>query len=159
MLLAACSHAKQPVAVASVAPLSSYPPGIVPPADYAGALRAGIYPSDAPGQCCFLAGRSLLVLDNPTGAQLAVFTFYVPSLRPLQQHPERVFVTFDGLHAGSAQLVPGLQNVTFTIPKPVRKTRHLVAGLTMSVHYVPKKIGLNPDTRDLSVVLTKVGYI
>ena len=62
-----------------------YPAGIVAPADFADAMHAGIYASDAPKTCCFLAGSALLTLDNPPGSQLAVFTFYVPSVAPLAE--------------------------------------------------------------------------
>ncbi len=137
-----------------------YPPGIVAPAGYADALHEGIYASDAPKTCCFLAGSALLTLDNPAGAQLAVFTFYVPSVAPLQKNAERVHVSFNGRAAGApALLSPGMQDVSFPIPPALRGLRHLTAALNMSVKWVPKKIGLNEDRRELSVMLVRIGYI
>ncbi len=137
-----------------------YPAGIVAPADFADAMHAGIYASDAPKTCCFLAGSALLTLDNPPGSQLAVFTFYVPSVAPLAKNAERVHVSFNGRPAGApAVLSPGMQDVTFAIPPPLRGFRHLTAALNMSVKWVPKKIGLNEDRRELSVMLVRIGYI
>ena len=160
---AGCSHgsAKRPNESPSptASPARTYPAGIVPPANPRAALRAGIYPADPSGQCCFLAGRSLLTLNNPRDSQLVIFTFYVPSVRPFLNGPERVGVTFDGAAAGSALLAPGEHNATFAIPKSVRNTAHLVATLTMSTTYVPQKLGINGDVRELSILLLKVGYI
>ena len=137
-----------------------YPAGIVAPSDWVDAIHAGIYASDAPKTCCFLAGSALLTLDNPPGSQLAVFTFYVPSVAPLLKNGERVHVSFDGKPAGApALLSPGMQDVTFAIPPPLRQHRHLTAALNMSVKWVPKKIGLNEDRRELSVMLVRIGYI
>jgi hypothetical protein len=137
----------------------AYPSGIVPPADGAAAVRAGIYPSATPEQCCFLARHALLVLAPPPGARFAVFTFYVPAVKPLLPHGERVDVAFDGIHAGSAVLAPGEHNVTVTVPKRAPSKKYLVASLWMSVSFVPKKIGLNPDIRLLSIMLLRVSYI
>jgi hypothetical protein len=137
-----------------------YPAGIVSPANRAAAVRAGIYPADAPGQCCFLTGQSLLALDNPTGAQTAIFSFFVPSVKPLMQSkPERVTIELDGIKAGAFDLAPGAHDVTLSIPTALRRERRIVASLTMSIAWVPAKAGVNGDTRELSVMLLKVGYI
>ncbi len=163
-LLAACSHERSDATAegssGAAAPATVYPAGLVPPADWAGSRRAGIYPSDTPKTCCFLAGTSLLVLDNPPGSQLAVFTFYIPSVEPLTKNHERVVVRFNGKPAGPpAELSPGMQDVTVTIPAPLRRKRHLPASLAMSIKWVPKNIGLNDDRRELSIMLIRVGYI
>ena len=156
---AACAHDRAQDA-SSTGGANVYPPGIVAPAGYADALHEGIYASDAPKTCCFLAGSALLTLDNPAGAQLAVFTFYVPSVAPLQKNAERVHVSFNGRPAGApALLSPGMQDVSFPIPPALRGLRHLTAALNMSVKWVPKKIGLNEDRRELSVMLVRIGYI
>ena len=160
--LAACAHDRTQAASDSNASGSAtiYPAGIVVPGDYADAAHAGIYASDAPKTCCFLAGSALLTLDNPPGAQLAVFTFYVPSVAPLLKNAERVHLNLNGKPAGApAVLSPGMQDVTFAIPASLRQRRHLTAALNMSVKWVPKKIGLNEDRRELSVMLVRIGYI
>jgi hypothetical protein len=162
-MLAACSHA-HPHAIASppaapAGPPSVYPAGIVAPASFPAAVRAGIYPASSAAQCCFLAGRTLLVLDNPANARRVVFTFYVPGVKPFLKQKEHVSIALDGVHAATVALALGEQNVTVAIPASVRATRHLIAGLRMSVSFVPKQIGLNADVRELSVVLLKVGYI
>lgn len=160
-ILTACAHHGQESSGATAAgAATTYPPGIVAPADYANALHAGIYASDEAKTCCFLAGSALLTLDNPPGAQLAVFTFYVPSVKPLLSHGERVHVRLNGRTAGEpAQLSPGMQDVQVPIPPDLRRVRHISAALNMSVSWVPKKIGLNEDRRQLSVMLVRIGYI
>lgn len=162
-MLTACSHAHSRATATPTADhagsLSVYPPGIVPPANFSAAVRAGIYPAATAAQCCFLAARSWVVLDNAPSARLVVFTFYVPTVKPLLKQKERASIAFDGVHAATLQLALGPQNVTVAIPANVRGTRHLIAALRMSISFVPKQIGLNDDVRKLSVVLLKVGYI
>lgn len=164
VLMVACSRGQiqKPEAVASAPPTPSvvYPAGIVPPEDWSTATRQGVYSSESPKTCCFLAGHSTLTLDNPPGSQLAVFTFFVPSVKPLLKTPESVSVKFDGIASGKpAQLLPGIQNVSLPIPEALRKRGHLTASLAMPVTWVPQRIGLNGDRRELSVMLVRVGYI
>lgn len=159
VLLPACSHGSGAQTAAGPGGSAVYPAGIVVPADYATGARAGIYSSDEPKTCCFLAGSSQLTLDNPSGAQFAVFTFYVPSVVPLKDG-ETVRARFEGRPAGApAHLSLGMQDVTFPIPPALRDRRHITVSLNMSVKWVPKKIGLNADLRELSVMLVRVGYI
>jgi len=161
LALAACAHGRdQTSQSATAAGPAIYPAGIVAPADYVSGVRTGIYSSDEPKTCCFLAGNSQLTLDNPAGAQLAVFTFYVPSVAPLLKNGEVVRMRFDGRSAGApAHLSPGMQDVTISIPPALHSHPRIAATLHMSVTWVPKKIGLNDDLRELSVMLIRVGYI
>jgi hypothetical protein len=136
-----------------------YPPGIEPPGDWTAQQHDGIYSSDTAAQCCFLAGRARLTLDNPPGSQLAVFKFFVPTVKPLAAG-ERVTVTVNGIQAGTPALLPaGMHDVIFTIPPSLRGKTHLTASLAMSVVWTPKRIGLNADERELSIMLLRVGYI
>jgi hypothetical protein len=144
----------------AASPPAIYPAGIVAPANWASGVREGIYSSDAPKTCCFLAGHAQLTLDNPPGSRAATFTFYVPDVEPLRGQAERVTVRFNGLSAGPAVgLATGMQDVTFAIPQSLRHTRSITASLEMSVKWVPKRIGLNADQRELSVMLIRVSYI
>ena len=137
-----------------------YPTGTVPPENWKAQRESGIYPADTAKDCCFLAGQAHMTLDNPQGAQRAVFSFYVPAVKPLTERPESVSVAFDGVSSGApAPLTTGAQDVLVNIPASVRDRAHLTATLTMSYAWVPKDVGLNGDTRHLSVILTKVGYI
>jgi len=136
-----------------------FPAGIVAPSDWASAVRAGIYPSDSAKTCCFLSGEARLTLDNPIGSQVAVFTFYTPSVTPLRSG-ERIRFTFEGLTVGNpVELGAGMQDVTLSIPPSLRQRTHLIARLDMSVQWVPKRIGLNDDLRKLSVILIRVVYL
>jgi hypothetical protein len=143
----------------AASPTAIYPAGIVAPANWASGVRAGIYSSDAPKTCCFLAGHVRLSLDNPPGSHSATFTFYVPDVQPLRGQAERVTVSFNGESAGApVRLATGMQDVTFTIPQSLRQQRNITASLDMSVKWVPKNIGLNADERELSVMLIRVSY-
>ena len=159
-LVAGCAraHPENGASASPAAPLF-FPPGIEPPGDWHGQQHDGVYSSDAAAQCCFLAGRARLTLDNPPGAQLAVFKFYVPDVKPLAGG-ELVKATFNGIAAGTPALLPaGVHDVIFTIPPSLRSKPHLSASLVMSVKWVPKKIGQNSDERELSIMLLRVGYI
>lgn len=148
-----------PTATPTLAALT-YPEGVVVPVDWYEQQNDGIYASVNPKECCFLAPVSKFTLNNPAGTQRAVFFFYVPSLAPFKAGKERVAVQFDGIASGSpAPLLPGGQQIIFSIPPALQKKPHLVATLTMSYSWVPKKLGVNGDTRTLTVILTKVGYI
>ena len=137
-----------------------YPPGIVAPAGYADALHEGIYASDAPKTCCFLAGSALLVLDNPAGAQLAVFTFYVPSVAPLQRNAERAHVSFNGRAAGAPALfVTRNAGRQLFHPAGAARASPFVRGAEHVGEMGTEKIGLNEDRRELSVMLVRIGYI
>jgi len=52
-----------------------------------------------------------------------------------------------------------MHDVIFTIPTAMRAKRHLVATIAMSNPWVPNRIGLNADQRELSILLLRVGYI
>ncbi|HTA40310.1 MAG TPA: hypothetical protein VK760_14600 [Candidatus Acidoferrales bacterium] len=159
-LLAGCARA-HPESSASATPGAPlfYPSGVEPPGDWAAQQHDGIYSSDTAAQCCFLAGRARLTLDNPPGAQLAVFKFYVPAVKPLAGG-ELVTASFNGVTAGKPALLPaGMHDVIFTIPPSLRSKAHLSASLVMSVKWVPKQIGQNADERELSIMLLRVGYI
>ena len=159
-VLAGCArtHAENAASASPGAPLF-FPPGVEPPGDWAAQQHNGIYSSDTAAQCCFLAGNATLTLDNPRGAQLAVFKFFVPTVKPLAAG-ERVAATFNGVAAGPPALLPaGMHDVIFTIPPALRGKTHLTASLVMSVKWVPKQIGQNADERELSIMLLRVGYI
>lgn len=156
-----CSRTQNSAAGANgtAAPPLFYPPGILPPGDWTSEMRDGIYSADSAAQCCFLAGHAFLTLDNPPGAQLAVFKVFVPSVKPLLKG-ERITVSLNGIRAGDpADVSTGLHDVIFTIPAALRAKRHLKAAIAMSVKWVPDQIGLNADRRELSVMLLRVGYI
>jgi len=77
----------------------------------------------------------------------------------MQSKPERVTIALDGIKSGAFDLAPGAHDVTLSIPTALRRERRIVASLTMSIAWVPAKTGVNGDTRELSVMLLKVGYI
>ncbi len=136
-----------------------YPPGIVPPKSWAAGARQGLYLDTAPDLCCFLSGSSSLVLEKPAGAREVVFTFDVPHTVPFAGRPERVAVSFNGVAAGPpVTLNAGVHEVRFALAPPLAKSARITATMRMSVAYVPKQIGMNDDTRLLSIKLLRVNY-
>lgn len=136
-----------------------YPPGIAAPRGEADAQRRGIYLETSSAACCFLGEDAELELRKPPGYSVIVFSFLVPATPPFARAPEIVSVRFDGIPAGSASLSPGTRDVRFRLTPAMAKRGRIAASMHMSVSYVPKAIGMNGDTRRLSVKLLRVVYL
>ncbi len=136
-----------------------YPPGVIPPDSAAAGARQGIYLDTAPDLCCFLNGKPSLRLRKPFGASVVVFKFDVPDTAPFANRPERVAIFFNALLAGPpVNLSPGTHEVSFRLTPSLARSSALTAAMRMSVAYVPKQIGMNDDTRQLSIKLLRVDY-
>jgi len=136
-----------------------YPAGIVPPASRAAAIDQGLYPETTSTACCFLSGAARLRLAKPIGALRVVLEFNVPDTPPFAGQPERVSVAFGGISVGPPiALVKGVQDVSLPLPARLANEGVVTAALRMSIAYVPKQIGMNEDTRRLSIMLLRVRY-
>jgi hypothetical protein len=136
-----------------------YPAGIVPPASRAAAIDRGLYPETTSSACCFLSGTARLRLATPTGARRVVFEFNVPDTPPFAGRPERVSMAFGGSSTSpSIALVKGVQDVSVPLPARLVDERIVTVALRMSISYVPKQLGMNEDTRRLSIMLLRVRY-
>jgi len=135
-----------------------YPGGIVPPPDAARAIKLGIYAATTRVECCFLRKKATLVFNNPTPTSTVTLKVIVPRAKPFLQAPERIALKLNGIPSGTREAVPGLDNVSFTVPPALRNKTNLKADLSMSIMFVPKQIGYNSDTRELSVILVSVSY-
>jgi len=135
-----------------------YPPGIAAPRGEADAQRRGIYLETTHETCCFLSGSPTLDLRKPAGAAVVVFSFFVPATQPFSHRPERVSVFFNGVPAGKAALASGAHELRFRLAPFLAKGSRLTATMRMSVSYIPKELGMNDDTRRLSIKLLRVAY-
>jgi hypothetical protein len=107
-----------------------------------------------------IAPHAVLKLNNPPNSELAVFHIYVPKVPPYDGRGVRLSCAFEGVSAGAPQwLAVGIHNVTFEIPPGLRAKTGIVATLEMAPSWNPQKYGFGRDSRDLSVMLLKVGYI
>lgn len=135
-----------------------YPPGIAAPRGEADAQRRGVYLETAPAACCFLGADAAFELRKPAGDSTIVFSFLVPATAPFAHAPEIVNVLFEGVPAGSAPLSPGVHDVRFRLSPAMAKRTRITSSMHMSISYVPKQIGMNGDTRRLSIKLLRVSY-
>jgi hypothetical protein len=156
--VAGCSRGSHSDASSAATPSAEssgpvYPAGVLSPAP-------GLYPADAASQCCFLGDHATLTLQNVPGSERVAFKFYVPDVAPLRHDGERIAVSLDGAPVTTtAALLPGEHDVTLEIPAALRQKQRITASLQMSRSWVPSKIGLNGDVRELSLMLLQVSYI
>lgn len=136
-----------------------YPTGVIEPADPR-AANDGIYPAQAPANCCFLAASAQIRLNKPPRARRVTFSFIVPRFAPFAAAPERVIIAFNGTPVGGPVALPvGGHDVTVALPANLVALREVSATLQMSVSYLPKEAGFNGgDLRRLSIILTGVSY-
>jgi hypothetical protein len=136
-----------------------YPPGIIPPRSAADGERQGIYLETAPNLCCFLADRASFRLRKPAAAAVVVFSFDVPHTEPFAGRPELVSIFFNGAGAGTQKaLNAGVHRLRFRLTPSQAKSSQIIVTMHMSISYIPKQIGMNDDTRRLSIKLLRVGY-
>jgi hypothetical protein len=136
----------------------TFPPGIVAFENATAAVQAGIYPGHEKA-CCFLAPSARLMLDKPAGAIQATFNFYVPKMEP--NSDEQIVTVAAAGQSASGSMKGNAGNrivVTLALPPSYRSKTEVPVTISASKSFVPSKIGLNGDSRNLSVILTKVSY-
>ena len=87
-----------------------------------------------------------------------VFRVYVPDFKPFANAPERIKTILGGVKMASVAVPRGMHTLSFELPKRLAKSDTIRATLTMATSYVPKDIGVNNDTRTLSIILVDVSY-
>ncbi|HKE38157.1 MAG TPA: hypothetical protein VKB39_12020 [Candidatus Baltobacteraceae bacterium] len=152
--------ASQTTAAATPTPVPafSYPGGLVLPRDETVAQKRGVYPAAGGETCCFLAKSATIVLAKPAGATTAIFSFFVPDFSPFANAPERVAMTFEGIAVRPVDVPKGMHEVAVALPRSLASKASVNAFLDMTIAYVPADVGINGDTRTLSIVLTQVRY-
>lgn len=149
-LLAACSSRPQMEGGPAV-----YPSGVLPFKDTVSAEKAGLYPGRG-ANCCFLGRRAALTLQPPAGSTTAILYFYVPKVAPYASGGESITVTAAG-KAFTATNSTKPSHILIELPLTGQQTKLRVA-IVASRSFVPRKIGVNNDSRELSVMLTNVRY-
>jgi hypothetical protein len=156
-LLAACSSPSTSGSQTSAGTSAVYPDGIVPFKTRGDAVRAGLYPSNATAGCCFLGPRASVRLAKPAGKVAATLHFYVPKVAPYAGG-ESVTVTAAGKKASGINAGTRWIAVTLTLPNQLKNATSVPVEIVSSKSFVPSKLGMNGDTRELSVVLSKVDF-
>jgi hypothetical protein len=122
------------------------------------APATGIYRS-LPGQCCFLADRATFSVRVPAGTRGLRFALYAPNFARIA--PQRVTIVLGGT---SVKRTPVLTKGTLTpidvnLRSPSTAESVVSVAIIPSTSFVPKNLGISPDTRTVSVVLTNVAPI
>lgn len=156
LVLAACASQSGGASHGVSGSAANYPPGIAPFANNVVAARAGLYTN--PGRnCCFVGPRAHLILKKPAGALIVRFSFYVPNVPPYATG-ESVTVSAAGRRATGANVSGKWITVTLHLPERYRNETGVPVTIIASKSMTPQKLGLNSDTRNLSVVLVSVDY-
>lgn len=143
----------------STAPSLYYPAGIWRPASPDAARRDGLYADSSQAGCCFLSKSARFTASIPAQARVATFVMYVPEIPYLREHPEFVTASFNGARGSKTlQLKTGAQTIHFPLPRTSLRGGAVHVQLDFSYAYVPKKLGVNDDVRNLTVVLSSVSF-
>jgi hypothetical protein len=139
------------------------PPGveISPPAEY---RVRGLYLSQSAADavsCCWLAPKAQIVLAKKMPAKRIIITVYLPENSVFVANPQQVTIRFpNGQMQTRSGLQPGMRTASFDVPPKYQTfTGDLPVSLTMKVFFVPAKLHINADTRQLSMVLRSVAFL
>jgi hypothetical protein len=159
-LVAACGSPSNALRASNAQPAVAavYPSGIKEFKSPAAASNAGLYTSSSMRDCCFIKQRAVLTLEKPAGAQVATLYFFVPDLAPYRTG-QSVTVSVGGRSATASSMAGKQLVISLSLPpRYVSGTAApVVIVATKSVN--PQKLGINNDTRQLSVLLKKVEYL
>jgi O-antigen ligase len=135
-----------------------YPPGIGDGLrGPAFAIERGLYPGQDEGECCWLGDSAVLALRAPADAASVIFTIFVADLQPFRNAPEALNVAIDRAPARRVCCFErGIHQ--FAVPLPAKRPSIIRISIVSTIWFVPKNIGLNDDTRRLSVLLRSVDY-
>ena len=132
-----------------------YPPGVLAFKNVASATKAGLYPSTSMRTCCFLKKRAVIVLDKPAGSRTALFRFFVPK----QLKDGNSIAVFVGGVTGTGYGAAGKWvEVSIAFPARFIGRSNVPVRIIAKSTFNPAQVGLNGDTRDLSVILQKVEF-
>ena len=131
---------------------SVYPQGITP-----SEIVRGIYAAYDAGSCCWVAAHAELKVLEPAGADTLLLNVYLPDFA-VRSGANSLSVQIDG--APSARrccLGPGEHELKIPLPRAAHGL--LTITLRPDHTFVPKQLGLNGDSRHLSVMLRQVGFL
>jgi len=134
------------------------PPGIAAFKNASAAVDAGVYPGNQKA-CCFLGPTARLILNKPAGKLVAIFNFYVPKMEP-DASSQTITVAATGTSATGSLMGAVGRRIVVSLEFPAAYQNRTMVPVTIaaSKSFVPSEIGMNGDTRRLSVMLIKVEY-
>lgn len=135
-----------------------YPPGIQTFKNPGAAANAGLYTSSSMRACCYIKQRATLTLDKPAGAQVATLYFFVPDATPFKTG-QSVTVSVGGRSATASSVAGRPIVISISLPSRFVSATAVPIKIVAAKSINPKKLGINNDTRDLSVLLKKVEYL
>lgn len=156
VLLAACGSASN--GSQNSAAVAVYPAGIEPFRNPTLADKAGLYTSFSIHNCCFIQQRARLTLDKPVGARTATLQFFVPDVAPFRKGGQSVTVSVEGAKATGSGAAGKWIAVSLALPPRFIGRTAVPVEISAAKSFNPAKLGMNGDTRDLSVILQKVDY-
>src|SRR5581483_11545947 len=131
-----------------------YPAGV-----QSGAIETGVYPGNDSGSCCWMGPSATLRTTVPLGADTLLVTVFVPDYAaPRGGQSLRVQID-DGLAQEQCCFGAGMHELAFRLPRSVQEQPEIVVHLAARSTFVPKTLGLNGDTRHLSVLLRGLDYL
>jgi hypothetical protein len=158
-LLAACGSpsATSTSQSAESAAAAVYPAGIKQFKNPAAAYNAGLYASYSMHNCCFIRQHASLTLDKPAGARAATLQFFVPDAVPYKSG-QTITVSVAGASATGSSTAGKWIAVSLAMPPQYIARTAVPIEIVAAKSINPAKLGINADTRDLSVVLQRVDY-
>jgi len=139
------------------AAVAVYPAGVKEFKNSTVADKAGIYTSSSMHNCCFIKQRASLTLDKPAGARVATLQFFVPDVAPFKSG-QTITVSTAGASATGSGVAGKWIAVSLAVPQQYIARTAVPIEIVAAKSFKPAKLGINGDTRDLSVVLYRVDY-
>lgn len=150
------TSSKGDAALAIATPMDSdVPSGVVTPKPAVGSY-SGIFKARGAEQCCWLSESASFQVDVPPKAKGLTVTVVLPSLDVYRRRPQGLTVrvnngrpvVFSNLAIGQSELRVPLSTVA--------RERIVTVQLRPAYAFVPKREGINGDTRLLSLYLSDV---
>ena len=101
--------------------------------------------------------RANLTMEKPVGAQLATLRFFVPSVAPFRSG-QTVTVTVAGATVTGKGSAGHWILVSIGLPAQYVSRTNVPVEITSERSVNPKQLGINEDSRDISVTLQRVEY-
>jgi O-antigen ligase len=118
----------------------------------------GIYAGSDAGSCCWIGRSASFRVIAPMGADTLLITVFIPDYAA-HGASQGVRVRLNG---GTWQerccLGVGMHELAFSLGEPLQRPLPLSVDVTTLAIFVPAKLGLNGDTRELSVLLRGVAF-
>lgn len=134
-----------------------YPPGIQAFKNPTAAFNAGLYISYATRDCCFIKQHAHLMFDKPAGARFATLYFFTPNAAPYKTG-QKVTVSVPGATATGTGVGGKWVTVSLALPPAYISKTMVPVEIATTKAFNPAKLGINGDSRELSVVLRRVDF-